>query len=444
MRAVILAAGEGSRLRAYSNRPKPLIPLLGLSLIERNILALRECGIEDIIIITGCYDHEIRDYLASGEGLGVKISYLHNADWKYGNGVSAHTFQQLYQENEKYILMMADHIFQVDLLRSFIETAKNIKQGELLLASDSRLEEVYDLDECTKIVADGNRAKVLGKKLTNFNGVDCGLFADTGALQKALAKKIQQGAYTLTDGVNMLAEQGKVKLHFVNHYWVDVDDPASYKYCESVLLRSLVPSKDGFVSRVINRKFSLRITKLLASTRLTPNHITIISFFTAVVSAVSFAILNPLIGGLLAQFSSILDGVDGEIARLKFLKSKYGEIFDSLLDRYADYLIVIGMAYAWYGVSENPILVLLVSATALTGLPLSMLFKEKYRNITGEAYLPEIHDGKLRYLPANRDGRLFVIMLGGILNMIPIILILLAFITHLQTLWRLKIARKLM
>ena len=54
MRAVLLAAGEGKRLRPYFDRPKPLVRLLGLALIERNILSLRECGINDFIIITGC------------------------------------------------------------------------------------------------------------------------------------------------------------------------------------------------------------------------------------------------------------------------------------------------------------------------------------------------------------------------------------------------------
>ncbi|NMA25325.1 MAG: NTP transferase domain-containing protein, partial [Clostridiales bacterium] len=78
MRAVLLAAGEGRRLWSRFERPKPLVRLLGLPLIERNILTLRECGINDFIIITGCYADEIRDYLGNGEKLGVKIKYLHN------------------------------------------------------------------------------------------------------------------------------------------------------------------------------------------------------------------------------------------------------------------------------------------------------------------------------------------------------------------------------
>ena len=111
MRAVLLAAGEGKRLWSHFKRPKPLVRLLGLSLLERNILSLRECGINNFIIVTGCYAAEIQDHLGNGEKLGVKIKYLHNADWKLGNGLSAYTFHREYQLDEKFILMMSDHIF---------------------------------------------------------------------------------------------------------------------------------------------------------------------------------------------------------------------------------------------------------------------------------------------------------------------------------------------
>lgn len=138
----------------------------------------------------------------------------------------------------------------------------------------------------------------------------------------------------------------------------------------------------------------------------------------------------------------MLDGVDGEIARLKFLKSKYGEMFDSILDRYGDFLIIVGMAYSWYS-TTGQVAALLVGAAALMGAPMSMLFKEKYRNVFGQPFISEVHDGIMRYFAANRDVRLFIIMLGGIFNLLPAALILLAVITHLQTFYRLYNARKL-
>ncbi|MBO8127648.1 MAG: NTP transferase domain-containing protein [Peptococcaceae bacterium] len=443
MRAVILAAGEGRRLSPHFSGPKPLVSLLGLSLIERNILSLRECGIKTFTIITGCCSGEIESYLGDGSKYGVNITYLHNSDWKLGNGVSAFTFHKDYRDGEKFILTMSDHIFELDVLKSFLKSAENITEDEILLAADTRLQDVFDLAECTKIKAEQDRAVILGKNLKDFNAVDCGLFAGTKALLQALSEAISQSRYALTDTVNILAARRRVKLHFIDGFWVDVDDLPSYRYAEKVLLKSLVPPKDGIVSRVLNRKVSLKITKVLARTGITPNQVTFLSFLISSVSAALFAAAYPLLGGLLAQLSSIIDGVDGEIARLKFQKSNYGALFDAILDRYADFLIVLGMAYAWYSAAPS-LPVLLVCAAALTGLPLSMLLKEKFHALTGRPFIPESHDGIFRYLPANRDGRLFIIMLGGIFNLIPLTLIVLGAITHIQALVRLYNARKLM
>ncbi|GGK30225.1 CDP-alcohol phosphatidyltransferase [Caldalkalibacillus thermarum] len=444
MRAAILAAGEGRRLRPHFSGPKPLIHLLGLSLIERNMLTLRESGIQEIVIVTGCHSAEIQEALGDGSKWGIKITYVHNPDWQKGNGVSAYALHTVFRPEEKFVLMMADHIFEPQAVRAFVAEAEKISDSEVLLAADRNLDRVHDVEECTKIQAEHDRAQKLGKDLGDFNAVDCGLFMCTGALFPALSQAIAQGRHALTDGINILAKQGKVKLHFVDQAWVDVDDRESFHHAEHMLLKSLVPDKDGLISRHLNRKVSLQITKRLASTPVTPNQVTVASFIVSLASALSFAAGFPLVGGLLAQFSSILDGVDGELARLKFLQSQYGGLVDAILDRYADFFIVAGMAYWWCLQTDQPIMALLVSAAALSGIPMSMLVKEKYKALTGRTYIPETDDGLWRYLPANRDGRLFIVMLGGIFNLIPATLILLAVTTHLAAIVRLVQLRKLM
>jgi len=443
MRAVILAAGAGSRIRQYTKKAKPLLNLLGLSLIERNILSLRECGIWDFVIITGCYKKEIEEYLGNGSKYKVRISYLHNPQWQLGNGGSAYTFRQLYQAGENYILTMADHIFNLEDLKSFVQAAGSTGPEEILLAADKRLARVWDVRESTKIKSDGNNVLKLGKELQDFNAIDCGIFAGTEALLNALAEAIARQDYSLTAAVNILAAQGRVKLHFFSEDWIDVDDMAAYRHAEKILLRSLLPAKDGIISRTINRKISLPITKLLSKTAITPNQATLLSFIAALAAAVSFAWQQPWLGGILAQFASVLDGVDGEIARLKYSQSNYGGLFDAILDRYADFFLVIGMAWAWF-LKNQSLAVLLISAAALAGLPMSMLIKEKYHALTGKTYIPWLNDGLFRYLPTNRDGRLFLIMLGGIFNQIPATLIVLAVTTHLQSVGRLIRLRRIL
>ena len=167
MRALILAAGEGSRMRPHFSGPKPLIKLLGIPLIERNILSLRQCGIKDFFIVTGCYKKEIQDCLGNGERFNVNITYLDNPDWELGNGVSAYTFNRTYKENEKYIMMMADHIFNPDVFKFFVEQSNNITDEEILLAADKRVEKDSHLDVTAKMKSRGDRDIKLGKELTD-------------------------------------------------------------------------------------------------------------------------------------------------------------------------------------------------------------------------------------------------------------------------------------
>jgi len=442
MRAVILAAGAGTRMRQDLETPKPLINLLGLPLITRNILSLRACGIDEFVIITGRYRQELENYLGDGKKHQVKITYLHNPDWQLGNGVSAYAFRKIFQPQERFILMMADHMFNLKDLQAFVAAAKANDAEKILLAADRRLERVWDLPEATKIIAENGLALKLGKDLQHFNAVDGGLFAGNELLLAALEKAISQENYSLTAAINFLAADGKVKLHFLQEDWVDVDDLASFKQAEKILLKSLLPPKDGFISRTINRKFSLPLTKVLSKTVLTPNQITFISFLVALAAAVAFALRRPFWGGILTQLTSILDGVDGEIARLKFLQSDYGGLFDAILDRYADFFIVLGMACGWYLETES-LVVFLIGAIALSGLPKSMLIKEKFQALTGKTFVPWLYDGVFRYLPANRDGRLFLIMLGGIFNLVPATLVVLAVICHVQAVARLLMLRKL-
>ena len=76
MKAFLLAAGMGKRLHPFTeNKPKPLVKLGGVSLIERNILKLQKCGIEELIINLHHHGEKIVDQLGDGSKFNIKISY---------------------------------------------------------------------------------------------------------------------------------------------------------------------------------------------------------------------------------------------------------------------------------------------------------------------------------------------------------------------------------
>src|SRR6266576_6558196 len=76
MKAVVMAGGEGTRLRPLtSNQPKPMVPIVGKPCMEHIIELLKQHGLEDIVVTVAFLPQAIRSYFGGGEALGVDISY---------------------------------------------------------------------------------------------------------------------------------------------------------------------------------------------------------------------------------------------------------------------------------------------------------------------------------------------------------------------------------
>jgi 1L-myo-inositol 1-phosphate cytidylyltransferase / CDP-L-myo-inositol myo-inositolphosphotransferase len=135
--------------------------------------------------------------------------------------------------------------------------------------------------------------------------------------------------------------------------------PADAAAATALLLGSLYKPTDGIISRLLNRRLSLAITRRLLTVRVTPNQITGVASLLGVAAAgVAYrgGYWNLLVGTMLFQAQSILDGCDGEIARLKYLHSRVGEWFDQIADDGLNTLFLLavgaalargGIGYAW-------------------------------------------------------------------------------------------------
>jgi len=121
-----------------------------------------------------------------------------------------------------------------------------------------------------------------------------------------------------------------------------LNEAADARPAETWLLRSLIKQREGFMSRHFERKISLAITRRLAVTRVTPDMMTIVSVGIGLLGAPFFLSESPiyqLVGALLFLTHSILDGCDGELARLKFMESPHGAI----LDFWGDNVVHVGV-----------------------------------------------------------------------------------------------------
>lgn len=191
---------------------------------------------------------------------------------------------------------------------------------------------------------------------------------------------------------------------------------------------------DGLISRHLNRKISCLITGFLVSTEITPNHITFISFSIALLSSAAFTVGFNVVGGLLAQLSSIVDGVDGEIARLKGLASPFGAFYDAVLDRYADAAIILGMT-VWALRFDSRAGTWLFGLLALLGSLMISYSAARAEASTGIRF----DQGFSSF--SSRDIRLFIVMLGSLTGQVYWTLMLLAVLTNVVVIYRILFLR---
>jgi len=178
---------------------------------------------------------------------------------------------------------------------------------------------------------------------------------------------------------------------------------------EDWLLRSLIKDTEGFMSRHLERRISLAITRRLVGTRITPNAMTLVSLSIGLLGAPFFLSAEPLqqiVGSLLFLTHSILDGCDGELARLKFLESPTGARLDFWGDNLVHVAVFSCMAIGWSRDADAgwP---LLLGALAVTGTAASAFLVSRQ-----SAGAPTASAARLAEAVANRDFIYLVVLLA--------------------------------
>ena len=457
MKCLILAAGKGSRLWQRGNT-KPLVSLLGVPLIERTILSAIEAGVDEFFVVTGYNGDQVRLFLDDlALRCGATISHLVNDDWEEGNGLSVQAAKEHLQE--PFLLLMADHLFDPSILRDLTvhkppdgcQTASGLPTDTVItLAVDRNIANpLVDMNDVTRVRCKNGRVQDIGKGLEKFDGFDTGMFLCTpaifGAVQQSMAEHSDS---SLSGAVRYLAAQGRVNaFDITGRFWCDTDTPQDMDRAENALLKRLrgKPS-DGPVSHYLNRPLSVSLSRRLAKFPITPNQISMVSFLFCLIAAWLFTLGGYpalALGGLLAQVASVIDGCDGEIARLKFLKSDFGGWFDAVLDRYADAFLLFGLMWhvhstlstlpdriaAIVGDSAASV-VLIVGFLAIVGSFMNSYTADKYDSLMKARF------SKGRGIRVGRDGRIFLIFLGALANLPFLTLLVLTILTNVETIRR--------
>ena len=232
---LILAAGNGSRIASVAGGvPKPLVPLCGVPLLEHVMTSSHEAGIERIVIVAGYRADLIRKWLSNRLMDDISITLIENPEYHKANGVSALAAKT--ELNQPFLLLMSDHIFEPKTAQALLR--QPIADDEVILAVDSKIDRVFDLDDATKVRCEGNQIIEIGKDLSRYNALDSGMFLCSPALFSQLESARKNGDCSLSDGMRKLAQDGKLRAFDIGDgHWQNVDSPQALAHAEKIFDR---------------------------------------------------------------------------------------------------------------------------------------------------------------------------------------------------------------
>ena len=249
MKAIILAAGQGTRLKKYTeNLPKGMLEFNGMTIIERQIMMYRRCGIEDIIIVTG-YAADKINYR--------NVKYYKNEDYANTNMVESLMTAKT-EFTEDIIVSYSDILFEEKMLRRMIDAT-----GNYLVAVDKNWRIYWearygkvDFDTESLSLDDNNDIIELGKENPELDDIDAryiGLlkFSRSGLdtiqsilnrdREEYMDKPWKQSGKTIrkaymTDLLQAIIESGnKVHAELFDNGWIEFDTNEDYeKACQWV------------------------------------------------------------------------------------------------------------------------------------------------------------------------------------------------------------------
>lgn len=243
MKALVLAAGEGTRLRPLtSNIPKPLLLVAGRPFLSHVLDALSSQGVKDIVILVGWKANKIKEYYGDGSRMGLRISYLEQKErmgTAHAIGCADGTI------DEPFVCVNGDVvIFESDLqrvLESYKEKGTTV-MGAVEVPDPERFGVIEEQDGMLKRIHEK-------PKVPPTNLINAGVFVFTPEIFERIREtpKSPRGEYEITDTLNALAADGKVAVQPLKEGWIDVGRPWDLLKANEILMARLTRRIEGTV-----------------------------------------------------------------------------------------------------------------------------------------------------------------------------------------------------
>jgi len=250
MKAVILAAGEGKRLRPFTETmPKVMLPVANKPVLEYVFDSVKNCGIEEIIVVVGYKKEVIMEYFKDYKD--IKISYVIQ-DKQLG---TAHALQQAKNKiNDTFIVLSGDNIIDQNSISNLI----NDKSEYSILIKEHSHQSKYGVVFIEKTIL---------KEIVEKPKEELGKFISTGiyklpyAVFNEIEELTSQGIYTLSSVIQSIIEKNKNINTIIADLWMDIVYPWDLISVNEIMINHFPSSTSGIIEKGVNIKGAVSIGK---------------------------------------------------------------------------------------------------------------------------------------------------------------------------------------
>lgn len=241
MKAMILAAGLGTRLRPLTNTiPKPLLPVGGTPLIVWNLLLLRHHGIRDVIINLHHLGDLIEKELGDGSTVGMRISYSHEPRI-LGTGGGLKQAERFF-EGESFLVLNGDTLCDLDVGALCQFHREENPLATMVVRDDPDVDRwgALELDVDQRIL------RINGRGRGGEGPVVKRMFAGVHIIHPRLLRTLPAGRESsIIDAYAREIERGEPVFGYTLHgYWSDVGTPQRYAEAQADIQRGLLRLSD--------------------------------------------------------------------------------------------------------------------------------------------------------------------------------------------------------
>ena len=257
MKALILAAGEGTRLRPLtSNIPKPLLLVAGRPFLTHITDALKGAGISDIALLVGWKANRIKEHYGDGSEFGLRITYLEQKQRMGTADAIAHAADIM---DEPFVCVNGDVVISegdIKEMRRMHEKSGKTVMGAVNVDDPSKFGVIEEKD--------GKLVKLIEKpKQPPSDLINAGMFIFTPEIFDVVRRtgRSPRGEFEITDSLNLLTSSSEVLIHRLMTEWIDVGRPWDLLKANEIFMARLERRIEGEIEEHVTLKNNVVVEK---------------------------------------------------------------------------------------------------------------------------------------------------------------------------------------